>query len=225
MESIHQNIDIKLYNEDDQYRNGQLKSLFNSSKLRSIVQKVIFQLGGNHHDAEDMFQEGIIVLDRNIRNGKYRHEGSLESYFISTCKLLWMNASRKKSRVDYSEDISEVNIEKANSPEDQFLEEEVKELLAESLSQLDERSQKILKLWQLSYSMKEIAHELGISSEGMARKLKFQSLKKLTAIIKKSREWQEGAGEEKDHLFIRAKNETTKPFTIRRVENHVEKSL
>ena len=141
---------------------------------------------GNLCDAQDMFQEAIIILDRNVRMGKYRNEGNILSYFLSICRLQWQNNRRKLSRISMTDKIDVFEKDMASSPEDKYILDERSQLLNALLNELTPKNREVLKLWQLSYSMKEIAQELGIVSEGMVRKIKCQAMKKLVKIIEEN---------------------------------------
>ena len=60
------------------------------------------------------------------------------------------------------------------NPETQLLSDEQKEILDELLSRLGERCKNVLKLWLNGYSMKEIASKLELTSDTMARKIKYK---------------------------------------------------
>jgi RNA polymerase sigma factor (sigma-70 family) len=156
-----------------------LRELYMRQGLRKKVCGYISQHGGNWQDGEDMFQEGIIVLDRNIRQGKFREESALESYLFSICKFLWKNQQRKNYRVDLSDNNATLDKKVTSNPEISMISAERQSMLQTLISKLGEKCRKVLTYWQLSYSMKEIAELSGLSSEGMARKTKYQCLKKL----------------------------------------------
>ena len=118
------------------------------------------QNSGNLQDGQDMFHEGIIVLDRNIRQGKFRGESSLTLYLYSICRFQWMNQIRKKAQVDLQEDHLKMDEPVRETPESDVVKSEQKELLRMILEQLGDRCKRILELWKLSYSMEEIATEM-----------------------------------------------------------------
>ncbi|MEL6986728.1 MAG: sigma-70 family RNA polymerase sigma factor [Bacteroidota bacterium] len=160
-----------------------LKEIYNKSKFKSKVKQFILSNSGNAQDAEDMIQEGIIVLDKNIRNNKFKGESSLDVYLTSICKFLWMNQIRKKSRVDLSDDFKSLNITSSDHPGTILMDMEKNKLLESLMDQLGKKCKQVLSLWKLSYSMPEIAEITGLSSEAMARKTKYNCMKKLKAAI------------------------------------------
>ncbi len=153
----------------------------------SVMQKVIQYVrnnSGNEQDGQDMFHEGIIVLDRNIRQDKFRGESSLSGYLFSICRLLWMNQIRKKSKTELRDDPMTMDQTEKINPESLSMADEKKAILNKVLQQLGERCQKILELWKLSYSMQEIAEKMGFSSAAMATKNKYKCHKSLLKYLK-----------------------------------------
>lgn len=155
----------------------------NTDLLRKVI-RFVKNNSGNEQDGQDMFHEGIIVLDRNIRQEKFRGESSLAGYLFSICRLLWMNQIRKNIKVDLRDDPGTMDKTEHENPELLSLADEKKKLLAEILNQLGERCKKILELWKLSYSMQEIADKMGFSSSAMATKNKYKCHKALMNYLK-----------------------------------------
>jgi RNA polymerase sigma factor (sigma-70 family) len=154
---------------------------------QDTLQKVVAYVrnnSGNEQDGQDMFHEGIIVMDRNIREGKFRGESSLAGYLYSICRFLWMNQVRKQGRTDLRDDNSTMDQPEMENPESLSVQEEKKKVLNNVLQQLGDRCQKILELWKLSYSMQEIAEKMGFSSAAMATKNKYKCHKKLMDFLK-----------------------------------------
>ncbi len=155
----------------------------NTELMRKVI-GYIKNNSGNEQDGQDMFHEGIIVLDRNIRNDKFRGESSLNGYLFSICRLLWMNQIRKKGKTDLRDDPMTMDQPELADPEKISLAEEKKAILEKVLGQLGERCKQILELWKLSYSMQEIADKLGFSSAAMATKNKYKCHKSLMNFLK-----------------------------------------
>ena len=158
--------------------------LYNNKTLKSQIVSYIMNNSGNRQDGVDMYHEGIIVVDRNIRNDKFRGEGALNSYLFSTCKLLWMNQLRKMKKVEYTSEVLTMDQPDYKNPEVISITEERKELLSEMLGMLGEKCQKILEMWKLSYSMVEIAQEVGLKDSENARKRKYKCYQKLLSLLK-----------------------------------------
>jgi len=79
--------------------------------------------------------------------------------------------------------MEQLDIPEYLDPELIYLDNELKENISKALDLLGIKCKKVLELWKLNYSMKEIAEKLDIKSEGMARKTKFQCYHKLLKLI------------------------------------------
>ena len=174
---------IKAIKSGSHLRERALKEIYTNSKFKSKVKQIILSNSGNLQDAEDMIQEGIIVLDKNIRNDKFKGESSIDIYLTSICKFLWMNQIRKNSKVNLSDDFKTLDLVAMEHPGTVLLDNEKSQILNVLLESLGKRCKRVLSLWKLSYSMPEIAEIVGLSSEGMARKTKYNCMKKLKEAV------------------------------------------
>lgn len=157
-----------------------MKYLYREEVLSRSVMAFVQQMNGNKEDAEDVFQDSIIHLIMNIRKNQFRGESTMKTYFTKIAKNLWLQKYRmKRNRSRLLEEKPIAKIENEKSGEQLFIYKEQSAFVKQLLSQLGETCQKVLSFWGLSYSMKEIAEELGYKSEGMARKKKHQCMKQL----------------------------------------------
>ena len=164
-------------------RDRAISFLYSHSGVFQSFTHYISQNKGNLQDAEDIFQDAVIVFDRSIRSNKYRGTSSLKAYFFSICKLSWMNRLRKNKKIHLVADHSKFDRNDTDSPESLFVNDERKQMLTAIVDQLGEKCAKIIKLWQLSYSMEEIAKKTGASSALIARKSKYRCMKSLLKLI------------------------------------------
>lgn len=164
-------------------REKALHQIYSNTTVKGKLANMIANNSGNSHDAEDIYQEAIIVLDRNIREGHYRLDGSLSSYLYSTGKFLWMNHLRKK-KLTLKENFQDSDLVSTSvQPDKIYMDEEKKKYLQSLLSRLGQRCQHIMELWQLSYSMDEIAKKLNIGDASIARKAKYDCQQQLIKLI------------------------------------------
>ena len=170
-------------------RQKAIRQIYGNTGLHHKIVSFVQQNNGNLQDGQDIFHEGIIVLDKNIRSGKFRGESTLTLYLYSICRFLWMNQIRKKSKVDLQGDHQRMDDIAPDNPAIQLEDQERKEMIRKVLGQLGERCQKILELWKLSYSMEEIATELEFSSAAMARKNKYRCHQSLVKLLQTHPQW------------------------------------
>ena len=60
---------------------------------------------------------------------------------------------------------------------------EQKNVIQQLLGRLGDKCQKILELWKLSYSMEEIATQVGLKDAGVARRQRYNCYQKLLKIV------------------------------------------
>lgn len=147
----------------------------------------ILQYGGNEEDAEDAFQEALIILDRAIREGRFWEGHTLKAYFLGIVKQYWYGVWRKKKRREEYEmpQVSEVE----ENIELRFISEERREYLARAIGKIGEHCKKILELYQLHYSSREISEMLQLSSPEMAKKETYRCRLKLKSFLEEHPEW------------------------------------
>src|SRR5690349_10782765 len=60
------------------------------------VKKMIRLNGGSTADAEDIFQEALIVLCRKIKESGFVLSAQLSTYLFSVCRFLWKDELKKR---------------------------------------------------------------------------------------------------------------------------------
>lgn len=53
---------------------------------------------GSVDDAVDIFQDSLLILNRNLRNNTFRGDASIKTYLFSVCRNLWLKEYREKQR-------------------------------------------------------------------------------------------------------------------------------
>lgn len=149
-------------------REQALKRLYQLPGLREAVTRYVLDHGGDRQDAQDMFQESLVLFDRNLREGRYEGKSSLRTYFVAIAKWRWVTVRRQKGR--YAE-LSPLHYDgEVDSPEAETIRVEYRELFQEALGQIGERCRDLLKLYQLEYSMEEIAQLMQYGNADVAKK-------------------------------------------------------
>ena len=168
-------------------RKETLSIFFKQEKLWNTVIQQVIKLGGSTAEAEDVFQEAVIIFDRNIRAGKFKGNSNLETYFVGIAKWYWIAQRRKKGRE--TEWNPEIHDGQEDSHEHLVFEKDRKNLLNQALMQLGDRCKIILKLWAQNFSMKEIALQVDfikneLPDEIRAKKEAYRCRKRLSDYVK-----------------------------------------
>lgn len=149
-------------------RDEALKRLYLMPGLRETVIRHVMANGGSRQDAQDIFQEALVILDRNVREGRYEARSALTTYFVAIAKWRWVTVRRQHGR--YTE-ISPTHYDtEVESPEAETIRTEYRELFQEALAQIGERCRELLRLYQLDHSMEEIAQIMHYNSADVAKK-------------------------------------------------------
>lgn len=140
-----------------------LEDFFKREKLKKIIIKQVSGMGGSANDADDVFQEAMIIFDRNIRDKKFKEKSSLETYFVSIAKWYWLSQRRKLGReTELNPNTHDSELE---SHENSMFKKDRRQLLDQALQQLGKRCQLILTLWGENFSMKEIATQADLMKD------------------------------------------------------------
>jgi len=182
-------MDKRLYISDEDFIKGIIK---NEDMALSILYKLHFPMvlnfilrnNGNEDDAKDIYQEGIITLYNNIKNGIFKQESKIKTYLYSICRRIWLTELKRKS--DFTGEIDDVNsfilIEKEK--ENQIKENDRKFIIMEnSLKQLGEPCRTILKDFYIErLSMQDIADKMCYTNMENAKTQKYKCLQRLKKI-------------------------------------------
>lgn len=166
-------------------REAALRALFDNEGLRRLCSAHVRKHGGNRQDGEDVFQEALIVLDRKLRLGDYRGEGSIEAYFMGIVRWHWYNEQQKTGRNNTRYMETPPEPPPNGDPELAFLLDERRDHLEKLLEQMASKCRNLLKLYQLDYSMEEIANQMGYASGAVAKKEAFLCRKRFKALLEK----------------------------------------
>ncbi len=154
--------------------------LYQSSGWRDWVVRHVTDEGGDGPAGEDVFQETLILFDRNIREGRFSRESSLQTYFLGIAKQWWFNRRRVTRPVPLS---PEYDRPEHDNPERIALRQERQEMIGQILETLGDHCKKVLELYKLSLTNEEIAQELGLSSPEMAKKYTYRCREKFKAFV------------------------------------------
>ncbi len=157
-------------------RSGKSDKALNSLyKYFPLIRKHIRNFGGTRQDAEDIFQEGLIILCRKAKDPSFTLIAQLSTYLYSVCRYLWKDETgRRLQTTDSLPDIGVGDEELWQAA----IDEETHARLAEKvLNGLGDRCRELLLLFYKSQlRLKDIAQRMGYSSENTAKNQKYKCL-------------------------------------------------
>ena len=158
----------------------------------NAVKQLIVNNAGSENDAEDIFQEALIVIFRKLKDEQdFELTAAFNTYLYSISRLLWLKHLRniKKIEIDpLNRDMEErIEFEEPSPVQDKDLRMAIYQ---RTLLRIPEDCQKILKLTAQDITSKEIARQLGFRSEGYVRKRRHFCKEFLVNKIKEDADYQ-----------------------------------
>ena len=151
-----------------------------------LIRFLVTENGGLEEDAEDIFQDGIIILYNKISLNQLSLTSSFKTYMYSVCRNLWLQKLNKRKAIfDKLTDVEGF----IDLPQDILLEASLEEAEMHRIIQihflsLPDDCQKVLKLFLKNIPLREIAGIMGFKTENYAKTRKYlckQELKKRIA--------------------------------------------
>jgi len=152
----------------------ELKQLY---KAWPETKRFLKTLGCASSNAEDLFQEALIIFVRKKEDPNFVLTVEPFFYVKNTCKLLWFNQSRKERKYGFNE-ISEDFHEDEQDP---WFEKEMKLRTIElAMQKIGKQCQELLQLFYgLGWSMVEIAKKLDLRNDKVAKAQKYRCINKV----------------------------------------------
>lgn len=153
-----------------------------------MILKMIRQNNGNEEDAQDIYQETIVIFYEQIKRGKLELNCKVSTYLYAVARNLWNNFLKKqKVHNNYYRFVQEKDEQKQESYITVLLDQEKASLLKLWMGQLKEDCQQILLLSIFEAKpMKEIFPIMGYQNEQIARNKKHKCLNYLKKIVFRS---------------------------------------
>lgn len=140
------------------------------------VKRYLRSLGCNDTNAEDIFQEALVIFARKRAQADFELSVDPFHYVKNTCKFLWYNQSRKESKHRTGE-LSDSFTE--DEDDSWFVKEQQLALVEKALLTLGEKCQQLLQLFYgKGWSMADIAKKIGLRNDKVVKAQKYRCLSK-----------------------------------------------
>ena len=142
-----------------------------------MIRKMVLTKGGNAADAEDIFQEALIILCRKIKQPGFQLTAQLSTYLFSVSRFLWKDELKKRRPVTTIDFETGFNQTEEKEMEDRAEQEQQAKLAEKVLNELGERCRELLLLfYNGGLKLKDIAFKMGYNSESTAKNQKYKCL-------------------------------------------------
>jgi RNA polymerase sigma factor (sigma-70 family) len=142
-----------------------------------MTRKIVVSSGGNAQDAEDVFQEALLIVCRKVKDPGFKLTAQLSTYLYSVSRFLWKDELKKRKPLESVDIETGFNANEEKDMEN-LVEQESRAKLAEKiLDEMGERCRELLLLFYRSgLKLKDIASKMGYSSENAAKNQKYKCL-------------------------------------------------
>ncbi|MCO6491726.1 MAG: sigma-70 family RNA polymerase sigma factor [Phaeodactylibacter sp.] len=158
---------------NEKAKNAALKWFCRKSGIRGMATQFLARQGASATDADEIFQEALIVLFNNIQKGQFRGESSISTYFISICKRLYWKSRKKNDYLGLSVEDGLLPDEEIPSREEVIMKQEIRKeissLVGQLIGKLGGKCRVALELYMLSYPMERIAQDLNYANTQSAK--------------------------------------------------------
>lgn len=156
-------------------RNDTIVLQFIFKNFYSNISFFIKKNNGDDDDANDIFQEAVIIMYRKLKANDLVIDSTFETYLYSICRLLWLKELEKrkiekeniKDNHEFNDEIYDDSLEKIVALNERY------RLYQKHFTNLGKDCQKILQLYIDKVPLKNIAQIMGFKSERYAKKRKY----------------------------------------------------
>lgn len=142
-------------------------------KAWPAVKKQVLNNSGNKQDAEDVFQEALLVLIEKADAEDFELSNGVAAYVFAVAKNIWYAKLRKKGKETATGETTDYSEETVTDTEPIYV------LSEKAFGMLGEKCKSLLLLFYYHHwSFKKIAERLDFSNEKVAKNQKYRCLEK-----------------------------------------------
>ena len=164
--------------------NKALNHLYDESLAK--VRQYILKNSGSRDDANDIFQDAVIILFNQVRLNKFNEAYSIDSFMYSVGRNLWIDKIRREKKfTSYESPEQFASISGDLDHLDDLISKEKTLAMKNVFNKLDEKCRQILNyVIHEKYSMKEIKDKMGYTSENVAKTTHYRCKQYLKELVK-----------------------------------------
>ncbi len=148
-----------------------------------VIRTMVISNSGNEEEAEDVFQDSLIVLYSKARDMNFELSSNLKTYLYSVARNLWLNKLKLRNRMNIKPMDDELKELEGDLPDVLEASPRQKRIQRE-FPNIGKGCQEILYNYYYNrMSMHAIAEEMGLANDQVAKNKKSRCLKKLKELI------------------------------------------
>ncbi|PSR53064.1 RNA polymerase subunit sigma-70 [Adhaeribacter arboris] len=132
---------------------------------------------GSPEEAEDLYQEGVIILYEQVKKGNFSMNSSLKTYLYAICRNKWLSKLKKQVPItDVEEQLQQIPMEEP-AMDTPYVEEAALKQAIESLG--EPCRSVIVGFYYHKLSLEQLAADLNYSNANVAKQQKFRCVERL----------------------------------------------
>lgn len=148
----------------------------------SMVRKYVIDNNGSLQDVDDMLQDGVIAVWKNVSKSEFELKSKLTTYFLAIVKNLWLKKLRKNKKVDTVDDetlqFASASVEQNTSRQMDL------NVVRNLLNEIGDTCKELLGLFYFEQMDNlSIAERMDFSNPDVVKAKKYQCLKKLKVVF------------------------------------------
>lgn len=151
----------------------------------SKVRKYVMKNSGLREEADDIFQDAVIVFFQQVKEKRFDSQVPIEAFVYTVARNLWIDKARREKRMLRYDYVGQ--FESKSDYDDQLgalIQKEKSNAMRMVFEMLDEKCQKILQYHLFEKrSMKEISQLMGYSSEDVAKTNHYRCKQYLSKLV------------------------------------------
>ena len=149
------------------------------SDLYPPIKNYVLNNNGTNENAKYLFQDGILVVLKNIRKDESLIDKNLNLFLFQICKYKWLNELKKRKNRVAIVNVNDLEVVNDEITSDKTLENQKLKIFDRHFSKLRPSRRLILVLYFIGISIPLIMRIAGIKSEDYARRKIYLSKKNL----------------------------------------------
>lgn len=145
----------------------------------TMVRNFVLKNNGNDDVVEDILQESVLAVWKNVQRSEFLLQAKLSTYVMSIAKNLWFKELKKQSRFTYVDENEKIdyNVEEIQNNWDHHL-------IVKMVGEMDDTCRKLLSYFYFDgFDNNVIANKLGFSNSNSVKSKKYQCFKRLQKLV------------------------------------------
>ncbi|MBX9853466.1 MAG: sigma-70 family RNA polymerase sigma factor [Cytophagaceae bacterium] len=180
--------DFKIIESIRKGSNDQVLAYLYDKPLRKI-RKYILSNKGSAEDANDIFQDAVVILFNQVKKNKYNHDYDLDGFLYAVARNLWVDRMRREKIMVTKDFTNGTDHADFNDHLEDLIVKEKSAALRKAFEKLDEKCRKILHyVVYEKLNMREISEKMGYSNENVAKSNHYRCKQYLASMVKEDKD-------------------------------------